>query len=305
MLAGFNIKANFTMSGMFGIANSTGVYDDGYVLPDSLGAAADTARGETGNFGFNSANQINSSGNLVLHQATGFTVASGNSSGNNSPYIGFDMAYGDSYWYWEHAKIGWEFGFGLLPIWISGNAAVSVNQNTYTFNNAGGISLSVAQPPYQGGFNNAGDQLFVNNAAAGPPVNSTVPGTTGETLNVMMYTFRLGPTLYWNLSRDIGLYAGGGPAVGLVSGNLTANGIVTLADGTTAHYNAPSVNGTDFVYGGYVNATLVYHVVEGGDFYLGAEYMPMNGANFSGSGMTAHLDLSGQVYVTAGINWPF
>jgi len=45
--------------------------------------------------------------------------------------------------------------------------------------------------------------------------------------------------------------------------------------------------------------------VEGGDFYLGAEYMPLNGANFSGSGMSAHLDLSGQVYVTAGINWPF
>ena len=74
---------------------------------------------------------------------------------------------------------------------------------------------------------------------------------------------------------------------------------------SSATYNASHVNGTDLVYGGYVNATLVYHAVDNGDFYLGAQYMPMNGANFSGSGMTGHLDLSGQVYITAGINWPF
>ena len=59
------------------------------------------------------------------------------------------------------------------------------------------------------------------------------------------------------------------------------------------------------IYGGYVNATLIYHAVEGGDFYLGAQFMPMSDATFSGGGQTGRLNLGGQIYVTFGINWPF
>lgn len=310
MLVGFNIKADFTMSGTFNTGNNTpGVYDNGYVLTDSRGATGDGVVG-TGNFGYDNASQIGNGGTtLTMDQTTGFTVGNGNSSGNDSPYVGFDLAYGDSYWYWEHAKLGWEFGFGLLPIRVEGEASVTANQNAYAFDIApGGINLSLLpqQPPFQGGYNQ-------NGPGSGPALQTipastnsmSVAGKTGETLSVMLYTFRLGPTLYWNLTRRIGFYAGGGPAVGLVSGDLTPSGTVTLVNGTSAHYNASSVADTDFIYGGYVNATLVYHAVEGGDFYLGAQYMPMGGANFNGNGMSAHLDLNGQVYVTAGINWPF
>jgi hypothetical protein len=305
VLAGFNIKANMSMSGTFNISPTPGQYDDGYVLTDSRGAAGDSVVG-TGNFGYDNASQVTSGGSqLLMHQATGFSANNASASGNDSPYIGFDLAYGDSYWYWEHAKIGWEFGFGFLPIDIRETVPVSVNQNTYTFNNMGGLSLSLLPSGYQGGYNAAGDG---GAAVSSSPVSSstgTIAGTTGEKLNVMLYTFRLGPTLYWNLCRPVGLYVGGGPAVGFVSGDLSSSGTLNLADGTSATYNASHASGTDLVYGGYLNATLVYHAVEGGDFYLGAEYMPLNSANFSGSGMSAHLDLSGQLYVTAGINWPF
>jgi len=39
--------------------------------------------------------------------------------------------------------------------------------------------------------------------------------------------------------------------------------------------------------------------VKNGDFYIGAQYMPMGKVDFGGSGRHASLDLSGQIYV-----WP-
>jgi len=50
---------------------------------------------------------------------------------------------------------------------------------------------------------------------------------------------------------------------------------------------------------------LLYHAVPNGDFYIGAQYMPMGTATISGSGHEAQLKLGGAVYVSAGINWPF
>jgi len=296
MLAGFNIKADFTMTGTFGIGGTTGIYDDGYVLTDSTGNAG----GLTGYWGYQNANQISGT-SLLMHRATSFSVLNGNSSGDDSPYIGLDVAYGDSYWYWEHAKIGWEFGFGFLPIHIAGQASVSVKQTVDSYDITG---VLMPPPGYQGGYDASGETALIGSS----PTSSTggnVTGTTSESLDVMLYTFRLGPTLYWNLCRPIGLYVGAGPAVGIVSGDLSSSGVITLSDGTTAQYNATHSNGTGLVYGGYVNATLVYHAVDGGDFYLGAQYMPLNGMTISGNGASGHLDLSGQVYITAGINWPF
>lgn len=297
MLAGFNIKADFTMSGTFGIGSSTpGVYDDGYVLTDSTGNAG----GLTGYWGYQNASQI-SGNSLLMHQATGFSVVNGTSSHDDAPYLGFDLAYGDSYWYWEHAKLGWEFGFGFLPIHVVGNASVRVNRNIDNYDITG---VLMPPPGYQGGFDASGETSLIG----GSPTSSstdTIAGTTSEKLDVQLYTIRLGPTLYWNLCRKVGLYVGGGPAVGMVSGDLSSSGIIQLADGSTAHYNATHSSGLSMVYGGYVNATLVYHAVEGGDFYLGAQYMPMNGSTISGNGASGHLDLSGQAYITAGINWPF
>ena len=58
-------------------------------------------------------------------------------------------------------------------------------------------------------------------------------------------------------------------------------------------------------FGGYVNATFMYHVTDDADIYLGAQYMPMENADFSGGGRQAQLNLGGQVYISAGINWPF
>jgi hypothetical protein len=54
-----------------------------------------------------------------------------------------------------------------------------------------------------------------------------------------------------------------------------------------------------------VNATLTYHVEQNGDLFIGAQYMPMGNASISGGGREGQLNLGGQVYISAGINWTF
>jgi hypothetical protein len=93
-----------------------------------------------------------------------------------------------------------------------------------------------------------------------------------------------------------------GPALGIVSGSLKFD--ETLVSDTTAH-NQGTVNGTDLVYGWYANATLMYHLVKHGDFYIGAQYMPLGSATISGQGHLGRLNLGGAAYLSAGINWPF
>jgi hypothetical protein len=49
----------------------------------------------------------------------------------------------------------------------------------------------------------------------------------------------------------------------------------------------------------------MYHLVQNGDLYVGVQYMSLGNASISGGGRSAQLNLGGQVYISAGINWPF
>lgn len=301
-MAALNIGASFKMNGNFNVSGNdpaNGIYDDGYVRRDDTGDAL----GLTGYWGYQNSSQL--SGNtLTMHSTTSFSAAgSADKNGGASP--GFDLAYGDSYWYWGGAKVGWEFGFGLVPIGISDHQSlnnVTVTRAVYTFDTGG---ITVPEAPYNGGPSGVGEPLIYDTPTRGADDTSsgnTLAGT--HSLDVMLYTVRLGPTFYWDFGRHFGLYAGGGPAVGLVSGELKYDETISFSGGGTAH-NSGHVSGTQFTYGGYVNATVVYHAVDGGDFYLGAQYMPMGNTSISGGGREADLKLGGQVYITAGINWPF
>jgi hypothetical protein len=299
-LVGMNISANFTRSGTFSVSGNNpaqGIYDDGYVRTDSTGNAG----GQTSYWGYNNSSQL-SGNNLTMSAANSFTTSS-SSQEQGGVFPGFDMAYGDNLWYWKHARVGWEFGFGLLPIDIVDNqtAPASVTSSTYTFNTG---SIVVPQAPYQGPFN-AGPYLptiptnYTSSTTVDP--NGTVSGS--QKMDVMLYTWRLGPTFYWDLSDKVGVSLGAGPAVGLVSGNLKYDEVIT-ASGVNAR-NSGSIGGTDLVYGGYVNAMVMYHAVDNGDIYAGIQFMPMSNATISGSGREGRLNLGGQVHFSIGVNWPF
>jgi len=298
-IVGMNINASFGMRGNFGISGNNpaaGVFSDGYIEKDSTGSTAATA-----NWGYDSASQL--SGNtLTMHANTGFSSA-GSSESDGGPFPGLDMAYGDNLWYWKHARIGWELGFNWLPIDISSSStyAGTVTQGTYKFS-TGGITAPGA--PYQGSALGYGP-LVPYPANFNALSTATSPGTVSgsHSLDVSLYSLRLGPSFYWDLSRRIGMSLGAGPAVGLVDGDYKYDEYIT-ANSITTH-NSGQVSGLEMVYGGYVNATLMYHLQNNGDIYIGAQYQPMTDATISGGGREGTLDLQGQLYFSIGINWPF
>lgn len=300
VLMGVNIKADFQASGPFSIASShpTGVYDDGYVLPSGL------QNGYTSNWGYDNQSQ-NPTGTdiLLMHRASSFN-GSGSTVGKDSVFAGFDLAYGGQLTQWGNARVGWEFGFGLLPIDITANESLSgmVSGDTYTFNTG---NPYLPEAPYQGNSSSSPESSIRTDytVSSGNIGAGTLVGQ--QTLDAILYTFRLGPSVYWDINPFIGVSASAGPAIGFLSGNLDYNETITVSStGRTTNLRG-SASDSDMVYGGYINAAIMYHAVKNGDFYLCAQYMPLGTAGISGAGREAQLKLGGQVYFAFGVNWPF
>jgi len=298
---GMNIKANFRMSGgSFNIGgNQPGVYDDGYVRVDDTGNAG----GLTSFWGYDNASQFDGNQTLTMHQSTSFTpTGSSSGSGSDAPYIGLDVAYGGYLWRRGWTRVGWELGFGMLPIKIRDSQTMSgsVNRRAFTFNTGG-----IVMPPagYEGGSSGVGP--LIGDTATEIPGDS-IPGAEisgSRTLDVTLYTLRLGPTVFLDLTPYLGLSFSGGGAVGYMSGDLKFDETISYAGGVAQ--NTGKVSGNDITYGGYVGATLTYHSVKNGDVYVGVQYMPMGKTRISGGGREAELKLGGQIYISAGFNWLF
>ncbi len=298
VLVGFNISADFSMKGSFGVSGgSAGTYDDGYVRRDSGGAL-------TSDWGYNSGSQYNSSSEtLTMHRSSGFSTAS-TASVRDSVNIGLDLAYGGNLWRGERFRLGWELGFGLLPMKISDRSTLSatVSRSAYTFDASGAI---IPPAGYRGSPNSVGAAV-ISSTPTGAPTQETfnnVQITGSRTLDVNFFAFKLGPTLFYDLSPHIGLTLGAGPALGIVTGDLKFDETLNFSGGSSR--NIGQLGSTELTYGGYVNAMVTFHTVKNGDFYIGAQYMPMGKVTMGGSGRQAELNLSGQIYLSAGLNWPF
>lgn len=298
-VVGLNVSANFKEGGVFNIAGNNGSYADGYVRQNQPGSSY------TSDWGYDNASQYNATAQtLTFHSASSYS-ASGSGQDSGGPFVGFDLAYGGNLWYWHSLRIGWEFGFDLLPVSVTDNEPLSatVSQNTYTFST--GNLYIVPDAPYQG------------TGAAGGPLLPTTPISTSQTntsgsvsgtrsLNALVYAIRLGPSLYWDVTDRIGLEAGAGPVLGIVSAEYKYDELVTVGGVSTR--NTGSFDGTDVVFGGNFNATVLFHFKDNdrnADVFVGAAYAPMENASFSSGGREAQLNFGGQVYLTAGLNWPF
>ncbi len=306
-IVGMNISANFSLKNTVPLSGNNGAngnYDNGYVHPSPYGP-------NTSDWGYNSSSQYDAATHrLTMNQSTSYSSATGSSTEENGlAFPGFELAYGGNLWKWGDARIGWDFGFGLLPISVMGNLSSTgqVSQAVYAFDTSGIDNIGITPNPfppagYHGG---PGGTWSIPSTPVGSatPVMSTGSINGSQTLDVILYTFRLGPTMYWDLNEDLGLQVGAGPALGLVAGTLKYNETITTTSGSTVSQG--QVHGTDVVYGGYVNATLTYHVEQNGDLFIGVQYMPLGNASISGSGREGQLNLGGQVYISAGINWPF
>ena len=304
---GFNISAKFNENGVFNLPGSTlanGFYDDGYVLTDSTGSSD----GKTTYWGYQNPDQVQNTATgqeVVMHKTTSFTTTGNSSQDEGGPFPGFELDYGGSLYHWQNFRIGWDLGFNLVPLTISDHQTLTatVNQTAYSFNVPNNVIVPGA-PPYQGGYNGQGALLSTSSSTSSSTVSGTVSGT--RSLDTILYGLRLGPTFYWDFANNWSASLGVGPALGIVSAEYKYNEVITTTSSTAQ--NNGSFHGLDVVYGGDVNATLYYHTSDKArpvDLYISAQYMPLGSADFSQGGRDAKLDLSGQVYISAGVNWPF
>jgi len=311
-LVGFNFKGQFSVTGSTSGSSNPGgdgpglnhTYDDGYVKVDYSGNAdpGDGSGPQTVYWGYQNANQWEGS-TLTFHSVQSYdTSGGGGGSVDGDPQVGLELAYGGKITRLWGGALGWEFGFGWMPIEIqnklSGTANVTRLVHQY---NVGNILLP--QAPYQGSFDGPGATIS-DDAVALPneTVGADISGS--QSLDVNLYSFRLGPTMQWQLHQRVSVLASVGAAVGIVGGGLKYNETLAFDDGTQSTISGKSSD-TEFVYGGYVAGTFLFHIERNGDAYLGFQYMPMSSATFSGNGREGKLDLTGALYISAGVNWPF
>ena len=301
--AGLNIGANFHESGTFNVNHNSGTYDDGYVRVDQTGNAGNA----TSYWGYNSASQYNAAAQTIsFHSVTQFTSA-GDAKANGDPSVGLDLTYGRDYLYWKpaHVRIGWELGLSGLPINIKDNSQLTATAKQFTYNyGTGGIVVPGA--PYQGTSSGLGPLLsdMPTSSSYKDLPNQLVTGT--RALDMDLFSLRLGPSFFWDISQNLGLSFSGGPVIGCVTGKYDYNETI-FANGIGSH-NQGSFGATDMTYGGYVNANLKYHIVDNGRnayLFIGVQYTPMTAAHFSSGGRSAQLNLDGQVDFTAGMGWLF
>ncbi len=309
-LVGLNIDAKFSINGQFpisgsqpgpaGVSGVDHIYSDGYVKVDQTG----NAQGYTTYWGYNNASQYDSTTHLLTMHSTDSYATRGSASQGDDPYLGVELGYGAQLWrFGEKFRVGFDFGFGLLPIRITDEHTLPaiVSQSSYTFDTG---NVIVPEAPYNGGPSGY-DQPVIHDVATALPVNTSIGAVPGKrTLDTILYTFRLGPSVYYDLSRRVGLMASAGGALGLMSGDLKFDETVHLPDGSST-VNKGSIGGTDVVFGGYVSASAIFHIVSHGDVYVSAEFMPMGNPKIDEPGRGAELDLSGAVYFSAGFNWSF
>jgi hypothetical protein len=305
---GLNISADFGLAGQFavsgtapgpaGVGGANHVYDDGYVLVDSTG----NALGRTSYWGYESATQFDAGAQtLTFHSARSFTQNS-SASVDGNPMVGLDLAFGGRIGRALGGEIGWDLGFGLLPITIQDDRALAttLTRTVHSFATGG---IVVPDAPYNGGSSGVGPTIpDVATALPDDVIAGTITGD--RELELMLYALRLGPTLQWQLAPRWSVQVSAGGSLGIVSGDYNFDETILLTDGSTA-FNSGSSGATEVTFGGYASAMVMWRTAERADIYLGAQFMTLGKTQFSSGGRTAELDLSSGIYLMTGLNWPF
>jgi hypothetical protein len=296
-----NIEADITSGGFFEFETRPGEYVDGYVRPD---ATRDPLR--TTNWGYDNEAQFNpETREMTFHRPESFSADFSETSRDDSPYVGLELAYGTAITRWGNALIGWEAGYSFLPISIKDRRRMSGLVENAAYTHLVPEDVEVPEPGYRGPTTGVGGVVIGREATR---VDSEFfPGVArgSRGLDVSLHTLRLGPTIHLELSRRWAVQGGVGPMVGYVTGDYTFDEELTVQGETRPHRAEGDFGGDDFVYGGYAQALLLFHVEDHGDIYAGLQLMSLSGTEFEEGDRRAKLDMGATLSFLIGVNWPF
>lgn len=307
---GMNLSADFQTTGVQSVSGSNpgaavgGIdhfYDDGYVRVDETGNALN----RTTFWGYQDASQRDDAAKTITYRGTRSFTANGFTSADDSPNLGFDMAYGGTFRNWDRVAIGGEFGFNFTLFSthdrsvLSGTLVRSVHSYTHDFPTA-----DIPAPPYNGNSSGVGPSLPATPTALPDETVAGTVGGAGRSLEGILYNFRLGPLLRWQMHPRWTLNGSAGGAFGFFDGVYRYNETIALATGATTR-NVGKFGSLEMTYGGYAGAVVMYDSGNYWEAFVGAHFMHLNSVDLEGPGRRATLNLDAGIFLTAGINWSF
>jgi len=294
-----NIEAEFSGGGLLNFPNRPGRYDDGFVLPD------DSNSDETTFFSYKREDQLEGQV-LTFSRAESFDGAFGDSKSDDSPYLGLELAYGQAFARWGEALIGWEAGYGFLPISISDTRSASGIASVATYQHVFPDGVIPPSPPPYTGPRRGGGAPVIGLEPVGSPGFEDLPGTarSSSKLDVSLHTLRAGPTIHLELARRWAVQGSLGPTIGYVTGDYEFSERLAVTGGPSRTAEG-DIGGDAFVYGGYAQALLLFHLEEHGDIYAGLQFMGLTGADWEEGDRSAKLNLGATLSFLIGVNWPF
>jgi hypothetical protein len=296
-----NIEAEFSGGGLFDIPVRPGRYDDGYVLADSTGDPDLTT-----NWGYDSDDQFDPATRLMtFSRAESFSGQINDSTQDDSPYVGLELAYGTSITRWGDALIGWEAGYSFLPISISDSSTASGFTTVGRYSHRVPTGVIVPPAPHRGTASGAGQPVIERDPAATELEDIAGRASVSRKLDVSLHTLRAGPTIHLELARRWAFQGGLGPAIGYVTGDYKFDERVTATGGGSSSRAEGEIGGDDFVYGGYAQALVMFHFEEHGDIYAGLQFMGLTGSDFEEGDRRAKLNMGATLSFLVGVNWPF
>lgn len=276
-------------------------YDNGYVLTDSSGNFG----GQTWNWGYDNANQVNSAANTISFNRTVATGLPSEMSGNGSPYIGPELTYDYTIGKKNDMSFGVEAAVNFMPIGFNSGGTVNatLSQQTDTYSYTPGTTPPPA--PYQG---SRGGPGFVINVPATSSTTVLIPGATfiaHQHLNANLWGVRLGPCIEWPMTRKLDVFLSGGMAAGLLNASASWDETLILPSGAGSLTAHGSGHDTSLLWGYFVGAELAYQFTSHWGVEGGAQLQDLGVYDHNFGGRVLELDLSDSIFVHGGISYSF
>jgi hypothetical protein len=296
-VARFNIKATVEHSNP---ATATGVFSNGYVLPDASGSATLTS-----NWGYNDASQI-AAPNIVFNRYD-YASTGGKRTLFDDPAFGGELVGGyrfdDFLLADKKARISLQAGYGYTRLSqdtsFNANSSVTYSTSTHSLN---GTTPPVA--PYSGS-PLSGPQIGL------PPIGTTTVTSAAATafqgdLETSFHTLRVGAALEVDLTKKITTEIGLGCASIITDTSLKYTEAQTFTDGSIPPVNTTrDLDNNHWDAGFYVELLATYKFTDHIAAFVGADFQYNTPVEFGDETHKVKIDLSSTYAAKAGITVSF
>ena len=272
-------------------------YTDGAVRRDASG----NADGTTWNWDYSHSSQVTPDGSGLAMHATTENPLRDSKDRTDDPHPGFELNYARILGDWAGATWGVELGLNWMDVQLTDDASLETDlyQVTDLYPLQGTIPPDA---PYTGSWDGPGPLLGSTPTRTLDAV--TARGLGRREIDGDLLGFKLGPVLDIPLGDWLSAQFSGGLALARFDGEFRFSENLTIGSGPAQSFQG-SASTEEWLLGGYVRGQLSCRVTERLGVYAAAEYMGLESVDLEAATRRARLNLSGGIYLTAGLSVRF